>query len=113
MAKKDQTDQNFQKFIDTLIQDLGLENLPEKEREEVVKRISAIAEHRILQTILLCAKEEHLEGLEGEIKDASDPAKVYQALADKIEGLDAKIQDTLSELYLTLKEEIGKTEEKK
>jgi len=62
---------------------------------------------------LLCAKENHLEELEGEIKDSSDPAEVYQALAGKIEGLDAKIQDTLSELYLTLKEEIGKTAEQK
>ncbi len=105
--KKDQIDQNYQKFINTLIKDLGLDSLPEKKRKEAVERISAIAQHRILQTILLCAKEEDLKELEGEISDASDPAEVYRALADKIEGLDAKIQDTLSELYLNLKEEIS------
>ena len=107
MANKEETDQSYQKFIDTLIKDLGLEKLPEEEKEEVIKRVSAIAQHRILQTILLSAKEEHLEELEKEVTDASDPAEVYQALAGKIEGLDSKIQDTLSELYLNLKEGIS------
>lgn len=103
---KEKAKENYDQFINTLLKDLNLDKLPEEEKEEVVKRITSIAEHRILQTILLTAKEEDVKKVEGEIDDASNPEEVYLALADKIEGLDAKISDTLSELYINLKESL-------
>ncbi len=98
--------ENYDQFINTLLKDLNLDKLPEEEKEEVVKRITSIAEHRILQTILLTAKEEDVKEVEKEIDDASDPEEVYLALADKIDGLDVKISNTLSELYINLKESL-------
>jgi phosphotransacetylase len=108
MDKKDFGE--LQKYIDRLIADLGLDNLPEDQKEEVVNRISTIAQNRILQTILLSAKEAEIEDLEKEIEEAITPEQIYQKLSSKIEGLDKKIEDSLSELYLNLKEAVNNKE---
>jgi ribosomal 50S subunit-associated protein YjgA (DUF615 family) len=108
---KEADENKFQKYIDVLIKDLGLENLPAEKQKEVVERITKIAEHRIIQTILLSAREEDVEAVKDKIKNSDDPQQVYIALAGKIEGLDVKIEETLSELYLNLKESLPEKKE--
>jgi len=112
MTKKGDQRKELEEYINTLITNLKLDELPEKEKQEIIQRISIIAQNRIIQTILLSAKEEDIEELEKEIDNEAKPEEIYTKLADKIEGLDEKIQNTLSELYISLKDAVDNKSDK-
>jgi len=110
MTKQDEV---FQKFLDRLSMDLGIDQLPKDQKEKALEKISSIAQHRILQTIMLSVKEENLVELEKELKENPNSDEVYQKLVKKIPDLDKRINDSLSDLYLNLKESINQTKQEK
>jgi len=110
MTKQDQV---FEKFLDKLSVDLGIDQLPKDQKEKALAKISSIAQHRILQTIMLSVKEENLVELEKELKENPNSEEVYQKLTKQIPDLDKRINDSLSELYLNLKESINQAKQEK
>lgn len=77
---------------DSLIKDLGLNDLPEKDRNEMVANLAEALQNRITTRVMDTLSDEEKKELD-KIVEAGDDKKVGEYLKDRIPGLSFIEQD--------------------
>jgi hypothetical protein len=96
-------------FIDQLLHDLRLDQLPEPMRTELMNKITLLAERRVLRTILMNMDDATLDEFEQKLQGGMTESEAAQFMIEKVPGLAAKVEQALADLYKRLLADLGQT----
>lgn len=99
-------------FIDQLLHDLRLDQLPEPKRTQLLDKITELAERRVLQTIVMNMDEGTLGEFEQRLQSGMTEDQAAQLMIEKVPGLSAKVGSALRSLYQELIADIEQIDQK-
>lgn len=85
-------------FLDQLIKDLKLDQLPEPQQNEILSQVKDLAERRLLQIIVANLSEQALAELRQKMESGAKPEEISTWLALQ-PGLREKVEQELKALY--------------
>lgn len=97
-------------FINRLLQDLQLNELPEPQKSALLDKITGLAEKRILQTVIVNMDDASIDEFEQRIQSGMTKEEATKFMIEKIPSLSAKIEIALRNLYEELLKDIGSAE---
>ena len=98
-------------FVDQLLHDLRLDQLPEPQRTTLLNKITELAERRVLQTIVANLTEGQLTEFEQKLQSGMSADEAATFMIERIPGLAAKVEGVLRELYEELLSDINQIDQ--
>jgi hypothetical protein len=98
-------------FIDQLLHDLRLDQLPEPKRTELLGKITELAHRRILQTIVMNMDQTALDEFEKKLQGGMSEDEAVTFMTEKVPGLSAKIEQALRDLYTRLVADVDQVDQ--
>lgn len=92
--KKGVTNSYFDGFIDTLLSDMGVGDLPEEERVEFVEKIGELVNKRIINLVLVYLPEDKEEEF-NRLAEGEDQGKLFDFILTAVPGIEEKISNEL------------------
>ena len=99
-------------FVDQLLHDLRLDQLPEPRRTQLLTKITELAERRILQTIVVNMEPAALDEFEQKLQSGVSEDEAARFMIEKVPGLSAKVESTLRDLYQELLADVQQIDQK-
>lgn len=106
---------NFNKNMNTILQkniinDLGLDTLPEDAQTEILTKMAEAVIKRIAVNVLEKLSEKDLEEFE-KIQETAEPEAIDSFLKSKIDNYEQLVQETVKDFKEEIKETINKLKE--
>lgn len=98
-------------FINRLLQDLQLDQLPEPQKTALLNKITGLAEKRILQTVIMNMDDASIDEFEQKLQSGITTEEATKFMVKKIPGLSGKIDMALRNLYEELLKDVGDAEQ--
>lgn len=99
-------------FIDQLLHDLRLDQLPEPRRTELLNKITELAERRVLQTIVMNMDRGALDEFEKKLQSGMSEGEAVRFMMEKVPGLSTKVEAALRDLYQELLADVQEIDQK-
>lgn len=93
------TNQPIDEAADKIIQDLGLDNINETTKQELVATIKDRVAKRVMATMVENLQPNDLEEMNKMVESGKTEEEILQAMADGIPDLQTKVNEALAALY--------------
>ena len=94
MVKKD--DQQNDNLKNDVLAQLGLGNIPDEKKAEIISKISELAQKRIILRVTEEMSEDQRENFEKFLETEEDPAKIENYIRENIPNIDSIIEEEMS-----------------